>query len=394
MYGTSDRGTSTPAGQTVDQDTARKVSVVYRCDNVLSDDIGIMPLQTYLTKPGGEVQRFYSNATLKNIAYRLEVAPNDQGWMTPYLLKKMAVQWQLRWGNALIWSPPNPTRPKYLLQVDQSYPEFDRAGNLFYHTVFPNGKQDDIPAVEVLHLLINPHPLGYWGRSVLSFARETIGRQLGAGETQATIYAKGINPAGIAWVPGAPTKETRDKIRKSYEEAIGGSGNVGRLAVMGNDEFTKFEAVSMKAVDMQFLESVQATNKELCNFYGVPEYKVNGGKQSYEANAQQDLEYLKSSLNPLAVPFEQAARLKWLTADEQVYMFFRFNRDAVLQTDAKTRGEVLNAAIQNGRFSPNDALAIEDLPGYPGGEKHWILNTMIPVESGGIPPKTGQQQGA
>jgi HK97 family phage portal protein len=379
LYDT-DRATATQSNQVVDQDSARKVSVVYRCENVLSDDIGIMPLQTYITKQNGVTERFNSNATLKNIAYRLEVASNDQGWMTPYLFKKMIIQWQLRWGNCLIWSPADSTRPKYLLQVDRSYPEFDRLGNLFYHTQFPNGQQDDIPAVEILHLIINPHPYGYWGRSVLTYARETIGRQLAAGDSQATIFARGINPAGIAWVPGTPNKETRKKIRESYEEAIGGSANFGRLAVMGNDEFTKFETISMKAVDMQFLETVQATDRQLCNFYGVPEYKVNGGKQSYESNVQQNLEYMKSSLNPLAVPIEQAARLKWLSADEQAFMFFRFNRDVVLQTDAKTRGETLNSAIQYGRISPNGARQIEDLPAYEGGDHYWMPANMLTVD--------------
>jgi HK97 family phage portal protein len=261
-----------------------------------------------------------------------------------------------------------------------TYPEFDKQGNLWYHTIFPNGKSDDIPAVEIMHLIINPHRYGYWGQSVLTFARETLGRQQAAHETQSTIYAKGINPAGIAWVPGAPNAETRRKIRESYEEAIGGSKNVGRLAVMGNEEFTKYEAISYKAADMQFLETVQATDTGICNFYGVPEYKLNAGKQSYESNQQQDLDYMKSSLDPFAIQIEQAARLKWLSQDEQAYMYFRFNRDVILQTNARERGEMLTQAIQFGRLSPNQALAIEDMPGYPEGGKHWMPTSMAPIE--------------
>jgi HK97 family phage portal protein len=267
--------TRTPAGQRVDPETAKKIATAYRCANILSDDVGKMPLQTFISRRYGQVERLPPNGALRNIAYRLEISPNDQEWQTPFLFKKMIIQWLLFWGNAYIWAPPDPSRPLHLLNADSTYPEFDLEGHLWYNTRFPNGQTKDIPAVELLHAMINPHPYGYVGRSVLTYARESLGRQLGAYETQSSFLAKGLNPAGIAWVPGSPTRETRQKIRDVYAESFGGSSKAGGLAVMGADEFIKFEGVSMKPVDAQFLESIVATDVDIANFFGVPQFKLN-----------------------------------------------------------------------------------------------------------------------
>jgi HK97 family phage portal protein len=119
----------------------------------------------------------------------------------------------------------------------------------------------------------------------------------------------------------------------------------------------------------------------------VPLYKLNQGKQSYQSNEQQNLDYLNTTLDPYLVQWEQAAALKWLTEAEQNSMYFRFNRDALLRTDAKTRGETLEKAIFSGRLTPNEARQIEDLSAYTGGDDHYIPANMMPVE-GGSPEET------
>jgi len=373
----------TPSGQKVDPESARKIATAYRCANILSDDVGKLPLQTFSSRRFGQVERVMPNGATKNISYRLEVSPNELGWQTPFLFKKMAIQWLLFHGNAYFWHPINETRQMFLLNADSTFPELDESGALWYSTTFKSGKKMDIPAVEITHLMINPHPHGYIGRSILEYARESMGRQLGAFQTQDVYWNRGLNPAGIAWVPGEPTKETREKIRNVYAESFGGSGKAGGLLVMGQDEFVKFESISMKPKDMQFLEGVAATDVDIANFFGVPEYKLNHGKQSYESNEQQDLDYLKTTLDAYLVPIEQAGQLKWLSIPEQMYMYFRFNRDAILRTNAQKRGETLNAAISFGRLSPNEARQIEDQPAYDGGDDRYIGANLIPIGKAG-----------
>jgi hypothetical protein len=62
-------------------------------------------------------------------------------------------------------------------------------------------------------------------------------------------------------------------------------------------------------------------------------------------------------------------------------MYFRFNRDVVLQTNAESRGKTLNSAIQFGRISENEARAIEDRPARtePEADMLWMPTNMSPV---------------
>ncbi len=173
-------------------------------------------------------------------------------------------------------------------------------------------------------------------------------------------------------------------MRKSYSEQMTGAENAYRLAVM-DQKITKFEPITMKPVDAQFLESIQENDTEIANFFGVPLYKLNQGKQSYQSNEQQNLDYLNTTLDPYLVQWEQAAALRWLTEDEQNTMYFRFNRDALLRTDAKTRSETIEKRIFSGQLSPNEGRQIEDLPAYEGGDAYYIPANMGRLaQDGGI----------
>jgi HK97 family phage portal protein len=359
------------SGQTVTPETSRRVATGYRCINVLSDDVAKMPLQQFISRSSGQIERVRPDNRIQNTAWLMEVSPNR--WMTPFLFKKALAMWAITWGAGYAWQPPRmpgARRELFILNSAATIPVFDIQGNLFYQTTFSTGETEYIPDVEVFALLINSMD-GITGRSVLTYARETIGRQLGAYETQGKFYSQGLNPGGIVYVGGDLDKTARDKIRNSYGEAMSGSSNAYRLAVM-DSKITKFEAITMKPVDAQFLESIQATDVEIANFFGVPLYKLNSGKQSYNSNEQQNLDYLTTTLDPYLVQWEQAAALRWLTELEQNYTYFRFNRDVLLRTDAKTRAETLEKRIISGQMSPNEAREIEDMPAYPGGESFYM----------------------
>jgi len=366
------------SGQTVTAETSRSVATAYRCVNILSDDVAKMPLQTFISRAAGQVERLRPSSMLENISWLLEISPNR--WMVPLIFKKMAVQWLLTYGAAYIWSPPRKAgqrREMFCLASNRVTPLFDLSGNLVYRVTWRNGETDYLPDVEVLALLINSTD-GITGNGVIGYARETLGRQLGAYETQGKFYAQGLNPGGIAYVGGDLSREARDKIRETYGEAMGGSSNAYRLAVM-DAKISKFEVITMKPVDAQFLESINATDVQIANFFGMPAYKLNMGKQSYESNEQQDLDYLKTTLDPYLVQWEQAAALRWLSETEQNYTYFRFNRDVILRTDAKTRTTILKDKILSGQLTPNEGRQIEDMPAYEGGDAHYIPSNMALV---------------
>jgi HK97 family phage portal protein len=357
----------TKANQYVSPETSKRVAAVYRCANGISDDVANMPLQMF-RRANGKTEKITPDAVTRNMAYLLEVSPNR--WMTPFIMKKTCMQWLMFWGNALIWKPLKSPLELFILPSNMTWPKMDPNGDLWYEVMFPNGQKKYIPQVEVMHSMINSTN-GIWGKSVLEYARETIGLRMGMSETQNSIQGQGLNPSAYVQVNASLDKAGREKYREAYSEIISGSENAGNLAVFDN-KVVKFEPITMKLTDAQFLESENATDRDIANFFKYPEYKLNMGKQSYESNDQQDLDYLKSTLDPYLVQWEQAARLRWLSEAEQNDNYFKFIRESILRTDAKKRAEIHAIQIGSGMLQPNEAREHEDLNGYPDGDKFWM----------------------
>ncbi len=370
----------TLAGQTVTPESAKRIATAYRCANTISDDIAMIPLQQLVSRKPGEVQRIYPDGVRRNMAYAVEVQPNP--YQVPFILKKTAILWLLFWGDAYFWFRPR-TRELYVLASNATEPVIQSDGSLWYRTTLADSSTEMIPEVEVLHLMINSTN-GINGRSVISYARETLGRRLAGTATQGSMYQKGLMPGAVATMKGKVDKEARDKVRESYWEAASGSGNAGGVVVL-DDKVEKFDLVQIKPVDAQFLESIEATDVEIANFFSFPLYKINQGKQSYEANDQQDEDYMRSTLDPYLVQWEQAAKTHWQTLQEQTYSYWRFNRDAFLRMNARARAAYLKDKILSGQYSPNQALAIDDMPSYVGGDYHYIPSNMaVILEDGSI----------
>ncbi len=356
-------GFTASSGQKVTIENSNNVATAYRCVNIISDDIAKMPLQTFVSRRPGEIERMRPNAAQQNIAWRLEKKPNR--WQTPFQFKKRVIKWLLHWGNGLVWRPPRSGNELFILASNTTIPGFDENGNLWYKTRFPYSAVDEyIPAVEVLHLMINPDETGMWGRGVVQYARDTLGRQMAAYASQDALFKTGLSAGGILWLDGEGSAEVRKKVRESYEETMSGPDNNNRVVIL-DKKITKFEQITMRPTDVQFLQSMQQNDAEIANYFGMPLHKINMGKQSYESNTAQQLDYMSTTIDPFAVQWEEAATIKWLTEMEQEYTYFRFERSVLLRTDPKSRGEYLNGAINNGRLKPNEARQIEDRAADP-----------------------------
>lgn len=378
LSGVLEVGEETTSGERVSAETSKNVATAYRCIDVLSSDIAKLPLQVFSSPAQGNIQRVKPSSQQQNIAWMTERKPNR--WMGPFKFKKMVVGWQLTHGAGYIWQPPrragNP-REMFVLPSDRTFPIFDESGNLWYQTTFASGETVMLPDVEVLTLLINSVD-GISGRGVITYARETLGRQLGGYKTQGKIYRQGLSAGGIIWMSGELNKDARKKVREAYAESMTGSENAYGLAVM-DSKVSKFEQITLKAVDMQFLESLQENDTQIANFFGVPLYKLNLGKQSYQSNEQQNIDYLNTTLDPYLVQWEEEAYLKWLTEVEQDTVYFRFNRDALLRMTAESRANTLGKRIETGQLSPNEARQIEDMSAYTGGDTRYRPSNWTPI---------------
>ena len=372
-------GYATDSGERVSVVGSQSIATAYRAKNIISDDVAKMPLQM-IRRNGRNVEQVAPNAVTRNMAYLLQISPNLWGW-TPFQLKKASIDWLLFYGNSYIWSPVIGPRQLLILPANRSMPVFDLDGNLWYRHTFSNNVTVYIPSVEILHLMINPDETGFLGRGVIAFARETMGRQLAARKTQSKFYAQGFMPAAYIQMAGELSPEARAKARLAYEEAMSGAANAYRLAVF-DSKITKFEPINIQLKDAQFLESIDATDRDIANFFGLPEHMLNRGKESYNSNEQKYIEYLQGTLDAYLVPWEEAARIRWLSSAEQSNTYFRFVRESLLRMDSKARAEKNEVQIRSGQLSPNEAREKDDLSAYPDGDRYYMASNIAQI--GGV----------
>lgn len=360
---------------TMTPDLARKLSTVYRCVNIISDDIAALPLQLFERLERGS-RRVKPDGSMRNVAYLSEIEPNR--WQTPFIFKKTLIMDLLNFGNAYAWRPLSDYPEIYHLEPNRVLPMIDRRGNRYFRVNFENGSERYLPDAEIMQLMINPDRKGLFGRSVLSFNNDLLNRQANAYKSRNQIMGNGLLPTAVIKTTGKLDKESREAIKKAYINAADGGVAVMDSAILDYKEMT------MKATDVQFLESIVANDKEIANFYGIPEYKLNLGKQSYQSNEQQQLDYLGGTINPFLVQVEQGARLKWLSIEEQAERFFRFERKALLQIDSKTQAEFIHLKVMDGIYSPNEARAIDDMEPIEGGDQHFFPMNMGIISENGL----------
>ena len=370
-------GYKTVSGERVSVEASKSIATAYRAKNIISDDVAKMPFQM-IRRNGRNIEQVQPDPVTRNMAYLLQVSPNLWGW-TPFQFQKAVIEWQLFYGNAYIWSPIMGPRQLLVLPADKTIPVFDLDGNLWYQHTFSNSNIPKfIPAVEILHLLINPDTTGFVGRGVITYARDTFGRRIAAGKTQAKLYAQGFLPAAFVQMAGELNAEARKKVRDAYEEQMSGSENAYRLAVL-DSKVTKFEAIDIQLKDAQFLESIDANDRDICNFFGLSEHMLNRGKEAYNSNEQKYLEYLQGTLDSYLVAWEQKARIRWLTNAEQPNSYFKFIRESLLRMDGTARAAMYEKRIQNGTMTPNEALEKEDMNGYLEGDRHYMAGNILPI---------------
>ena len=378
----TDWGTTTKAGERVSVERSKTLATFYRGANTIIDDVAMMPFQQF-ERIKGKVRQIEPDPNHLNIPYLMEICPNQWGW-TPFQFKQVKMQWKIYHGNSYIWRPMVNPAQLIILPADTTKPVLDVTGRLWYETKFENGQVEYIPDVEVLHELINPDKTGMVGRGVITYARETLGRQLGAHKTSSKFYSQGMNPSGVLYLENIEIKndEERDKVRDSFAGKISGADGAYNIAI-ADKRIREFKPISLSPKDANFLESMDRDDREIANFLKMPLHMLNMGKEAYNSNEQKFGEYLQQTLDTHLIPFEQGARIRWLTLEEQATDYFKFNRASLLRMNAKERAETNEIKIRSGQVSPNEARAKDDMNAYEKGDDFYMTNNYSAI--GGTP---------
>lgn len=364
---------------------AMKLAAVNRCIELISDSVGKMPSYAMVSRTRERV--------FPPILDVLNLRPNEA--MTPFVRRKMLEINRLTKGAAYDWIIRDPIsmEPTELIPLPADLVSFwqDTAGRVWYDVTHPySGGRMRLAAEDVLHYKGYSRD-GIHSISVLQMASEVIGAGLNAQEYQGKYYASGGQPSGVlsaetdlgGYVKGKDGKYTnvtrKDALRAEWEKVHSGPDNAYKVAIM--DHGLKYTPISATMADAQFVENHDVTVLDICNFFGVPAYKVNAGKQSYSSNEQNAIEYVTSTLHPIVSQYEQEQTWKLLMpAQRRDGLELHINMMVELRGDFASRGNWYRTMTDIGAYSVNDVLMHEDLPDVPGGEGRKASLNYVPLE--------------
>lgn len=224
---------------------------------------------------------------------------------------------------------------------------------------------------------------GLVGYSPIAMAKNAIGLSIATEEYGAKFFANGATPGGLLEFPG--TVKNPDAIRESWNKGFSGS-NSHKIAIL--EEGMHYTPISISPNEAQFLETRKFQIDEIARIFRVPPHMVGDlEKSSFSNIEQQSLEYVKYTLEPWIVRWEQALNRALLSDSEKPAYFVKFNVDGLLRGDYQSRMNGYATARQNGWMSANDIRELENLDRIPaelGGDLYLINGNMTKLEDAGI----------
>ena len=197
------------------------------------------------------------------------------------------------------------------------------------------------------------------------------------------FFANGAQPSGVLEHPG--TIKDPQRVRDSWMSQFGGSANSNKIAVL--EEGLKYTPVSISPEQAQFLETRKFQINEIARIFRVPPHMVGDlEKSSFSNIEQQSLEFVKYTLEPWLVRWEQSIQRTLFSAEEKKTHFVRFNVEGLLRGDYASRMNGYAVGRQNGWMSANDIRELENLdriPAEEGGDLYLINGNMLPLKDAG-----------
>ena len=224
---------------------------------------------------------------------------------------------------------------------------------------------------------------GLVGYSPIAMAKNAIGMAIACEEYGAKFFANGAAPGGVLEHPG--TIKDPQRVRESWQSTFGGSGNANKIAVL--EEGMKYTPIGISPEQAQFLETRKFQINEIARIFRVPPHMVGDlEKSSFSNIEQQSLEFVKYTLDPWVIRWEQSIQRSLLSRDEKAVYFVKFNLEGLLRGDYQSRMNGYAIGRQNGWMSANDIRELENLdriPAEDGGDLYLINGNMLPLKDAG-----------
>ncbi len=245
-----------------------------------------------------------------------------------------------------------PSDVRWLASTAWDYDEQERRWSV-------NGRPVDSSRIVHIPWLVPPGRV--LGLSPIEHYASIVSAGMSAQEYADVKRGGGLPPAWLKNTKQPLLPENASQIRDLAAKSFAS----GKPLVTGND--WDLELLTIPPNHALFIETLKLSANQIAAIYGLDPREIGGSASeslTYSTDESRSLNRA-NNMRPYLVRMEKA--ISRLLPERQ---FIKFNVDATIRTDIKTRTSVLGEEIKDGRRSVNEARNLLDLPAVPNGDFH------------------------
>ena len=358
-----------PAGPSILQSRSMPMllSTVYRCVDLISDSVAVLPLKTYRLDNDGFKSEFKGHP-----AYQLlDLEPNEN--MTRFVFFKTLMVSVLLTGNGYAYiERDNNLNVQQLVYIPTTQVSIqwitDRRG-VMRKRYQVTGFKELVEPKDMIHVLNFSYD-GIVGVSTLTHARQTLNIATSSEEHAAGFFKSGGSVSGILTVEGKRlNKEQRDEIYQVWYDRMENHPN-GIAVLEGNMGYTP---ITVSPKDCQLLESRLFNVTDICRFFSVSPVKAfDLSKSSYSTVEATQLQYLTDTVLAVITKMELEINRKVFLPSERGHILAEFDTSAILRTDKAAQAAYWKDMFYSGGATPNEIRRESNLPRKENGDEAFV----------------------
>jgi HK97 family phage portal protein len=364
------------SGETVSAKSAMSIPAFYQAVSKISGDVAKLPLAVYRRRSDGgrELQRDHHAFKRVNLIGQANEEINGFKFWRRFMVQGLI------YNNAYAWVDKNNRGEVlgiYNLLSDRTAP--CRINGKLWFSTEVGGRLVKLEADEVLHVE-GPSLDIFCGEHVVRLFRDLLGQSLAKRKFGSRFFKNGMTAGGVLAVPPGAKPETVRKLQGSLKEKYSNTDNAFKTLVL-RDGY-KWFSTQVDPQKAQMVEWTEQDAREIARMFNMKAGMLSvEGATSYNADEMAIRDYYDSTLSHwlIGIRSEGNAKLRTEAERETDSTYLDYITNALLWADAKTRSEIAATGIINGRFSPNETRAWENLNPYEGGDTFFQPLNVQPV---------------
>lgn len=333
------------AGVRVDEMSSMQLLAVYSCVRVISDAISSLPLDVFRKRAGHQepipnpMWVDQPNVDTDRISFMVQTVVS--------LLLRGNAFWMVtrnQVGNVVeIWNLHPDWVSVRRVSGEMSTKQFWIMGRPFEG--------------EIVHIPALMFPGSIEGVDPITAAREAIGLGLATQEYGSRFFSQGAMPSGVIQAPGIVTPDQARELAQQWRQQHAGVGKSNLPAVLTGG--ASYQPIAISPEQAQFLQTRQYMDAQIYKLFGLthPFTPTTGPNLTYANVEQLGTDVTRFTLMPWMTRIENAIT-KLLPRPQ----YAKFNADAFLRADLRTRYDSYKVGIETGFLEVNEARAWENLP--------------------------------